>query len=881
MNNERSARSIVYLLLLIAVLVIALWLTDRLERDTSLLPPQLQSVNPADPHSIPTFSPSGGAYGHSLLLDIQPSQPDAPVVFATGGHIPTLTIGTLYERPLLLDAGAPGVTVVRARQVVNGVAGPVVSASYIVGIKNTLPILSIIADPRDLWDAERGILVNTWQRGWEWERPVHVTYVEGDRGFEITAGLRIHGSKRSDAPKQSFRLYFRNEYGAARLESALFSDRPHQPQSYKRLLLQAGDHSGRWTLLDEQLVSDVAAEIGGRVARGRFVLLFLNGEPWGVCRLSERIDRFFLEDNLGIRSADLIQDGSAEEGDDVHWNALMDWLATHDLSDGANYAYIRTQIDVDDFTNHAILQLYFGLQADRFIAARPRVAGGRWFWLYGDSGSETRFLGKNLVSPDSGDLSLLLYSLLGNTSYRIQFAGRAADLLNTVLAPEAMAMRVDRLAAQLRPDIAHETARWPTLTDWERNVAALRDAVLHRPDEVRQQVVAALGLPGTASIGFDSVPNSGGNIFINGHWLPASPFDNERSVRAQGKAWSGIYFLGSDVQAIAVPAPGYVFDRWESTAHQASRFTSHALRSTSITITADGPRTLTAHFVPVSEDDPTLRPNDVIINEYWINDDGTRYATVGNRPIEGDWLELLVTRPSTIDLRGWRITDNDTKRATREGSIILPQLEALAAVPRGTVILIVATEGNSNAAYFGQDDLDPGDGQMVFYVGNGNLDVTTDPGFGIGRGEDNLVLLSPGPDGFPLTSDDVGIDFVAEGDTVTPFSFGVLRDGVVFESPFRGLGGDDGVLFVGKIDAGRDGQNDDGAGWIVAPPADQSGDGTRLDSTNILTPGALNYRQSELALQPDVLAWSLVGLAVVVVALYLRIKRDQSVPRIH
>ena len=119
----------------------------------------------------------------------------------------------------------------RARQVVNGVAGPVVSASYVVGVENSLPTLSIIADPRDLWDVERGILVNTWQRGWEWERPVHVTYVEGtrpglgrvqgDRGFEITAGLRIHGSERFDAPKQSFRLYFRNEYGAARLESSL------------------------------------------------------------------------------------------------------------------------------------------------------------------------------------------------------------------------------------------------------------------------------------------------------------------------------------------------------------------------------------------------------------------------------------------------------------------------------------------------------------------------------------------------------------------------------------------------------------------------------------------------------------------------------------
>ncbi len=863
MNDERSARSMLYLLLLIAVLAAVLWLTERLERDTSLLAPQPGSVDSSALHSSPTFSSPGGVYERSLRLDIRASQADAPLVFTTGGHTPTLTVGTLYERPLLLDASAPGVTVVRARQVVNGVAGPVVSASYIVGLENSLPAISIIVDPRDLWDAGRGILVNTWQRGREWERPVHVTYVEGtrpglgrvqgQRGFNISAGLRIHGDKRFDGAKQSFRLYFRNEYGATRLESSPFSEHPRQAQSYKRLLLQAGDRSGRWTLLDEQLVSDVAAEIGGRVARGRFVLLFLNGEAWGVYRLSERIDRFFLEDNLGIRSADLIQDGRAEEGDDVHWDALIDWLMTHDLSDRANYAYIQTQVDVDDFIDHAILQMYFGLPTDRFIAVRPRVEGGRWFWVYGDSASETRFF------PDSDDVALLQHRLLENPDYRIQFAERAANLLNTVLAPEAMALRVDRLGAQLQPDITRETDRWPTLTDWEQNVAILRDALLQRSDEIRQQVLASSDLSGTASIEFHSTPDGGGNIFIAGHWLPGSP-------------WSGIYFLGTDIHAIAVPAPGYLFDRWENTAHQAPR-------STSITITVDGPGTLTAQFRPVPQDAPPLRPNDVIINEYWINDDGTRYTTVGNRPIKQDWLELLVTRPGTVDLRGWRITDNDTKFGTREGSIILPQLESLAAVPRGTVILIIVTENNSNAAYFGQDDLDFEDGQMVFYVGNGNLDVSTDPGFGIGRGNDNLALLSPGADGLPLTADDVGIDFVAEGDGITPFSFGVLRDGVVFKAPFWNLGGDDGVLFVGKIDAGRDGQNDDSAGWIVAPPAEQSGDGTRLDNTNILTPGALNYRQSEAVIQPGVLTWSFIGLVLVVIALYLRIKPGYSAPR--
>jgi len=848
-----TTRSLLVLLLLGLALTAALWLAEAMERREPLLAYQGRNALPAD--AAPSFSAPGGEYDRSLRLSIRPAHRGAPVIFAAGGAAPTLTLGTVYERPLFLDADIPGVTVVRAREVVDGVAGPLASASYIVGVEHTLPILSIIADPPDLWDRERGILANAWQRGQEWERPVHVTYVEGggELGFALSAGLRTNRNERFDAPKQSLRLYFRNEYGAARLEYPLFPSHPYQEtQSYKRLVLQAGDRSGRWTLLEEQLLADVVADAGGRAPQGCFVLLFVNGESWGVYRSSERIDRFYLQDNLGIQSADLLRNGNIQEGDLESWNTLLDWVATHDLSDTANLAYIETQMDVADFTDYAIHQMYFGFPVKRFSATRPHTAGGRWFWLYGGWRANWTLDDKPditlLSSPnDAGDLGLLLHGLLQNPDYRARFAGRAADLLNTTLAAPAVQAHLDRLAAQVRPDIGYETTRWSDSADWEQNLTTWRERIQRRPNLLRQQIGMALGLQGTATITF-SVSSGEGSVYVSGSRLPAS-------------LWSGVYFLSSTVQAIAVPAPGYDFAGWDG-----------GPTTPLITVTVDGPRTLAARFAPTAEDETAVRPNDVIFNEYWINDDGTRYASIGGRPIAGDWLELRVTRPGGVDLRGWRITDNDAKMGTREGSIILPRLEALAAVPRGAVILIVATEDNANAAYFGQDDLDPTDGQMVFYVGNGNLDVGTDPGFGVGRGDDNLVLLSPGPDGLPLTPDDVGIDFVAEGNAVTPFSFSVLRDGVVFEHPFHGLGDDDGAIFIGAAN------NDDGnVGWVVDSPAEQTNDAGQ-SLANILTPGAANG-QGGLGRQSIAVWLVLAGSVVAVATLCWRDRRNSNLSR--
>jgi hypothetical protein len=125
-------------LLLLAALAALLWLADAVERGSA--PP---------PSAGPLLSPPPDEYDRSLRVSLRPGDPQAQVVFAVGGAVPTLTVGTLYTHPLLLlDARFPGVTAIRAREVAGGVVGPLVSGSYVLGVEHTLPILSVIADPR-------------------------------------------------------------------------------------------------------------------------------------------------------------------------------------------------------------------------------------------------------------------------------------------------------------------------------------------------------------------------------------------------------------------------------------------------------------------------------------------------------------------------------------------------------------------------------------------------------------------------------------------------------------------------------------------------------------------------------------------------------------
>ena len=172
---------------------------------------------------------------------------------------------------------------------------------------------------------------------------------------------------------------------------------------------------------------------------------------------------------------------------------------------------------------------------------------------------------------------------------------------------------------------------------------------------------------------------------------------------------------------------------------------------------------LTPTFELASEATPC--PGDVLF---------TQSRTDGASQVDASWFELEVMRPGGVDLRGWRVTDNDTKTATDEGSLIFTEHPAFARVPQGTIIHIVVTW--TDDVNIPRDDLNALDREMVLYVGNGNLDAETDPGLILGPG-DNLVLLAPGPT--RAFGDDQGIAFATESTTVTPASFGVLADGVL------------------------------------------------------------------------------------------------------
>jgi hypothetical protein len=701
------------------------------------------------------LAPPPGRYLEEIRLRLQTPHPDATIYYTLDGRAPDPQTGQRYDAPLLLSATAPQVVPVRARAfLADGTAGPQTSGTYFMGLETALPMLSVIVDPDDLYGVERGIYVNHEERGREWERPVDLTYVtsEGETAFRSGAGLRIHGEwTRWFFDKKSLRLYFREEYGARKLAYPLFG--PQGQVAFDHLYLHNSDQD--LLLFRNQLVERLATNMGAFTTRSRPVLLFINGEPWGIYNIRERIDERFLEQAYDVPDASVMdtpnipsrQSEQQRAVDLPHWQAFMAFVKAEDLADPDNYTYLQTQMDVANFVDYFLLQMYAANtdwphhNVEQF---RPWTQGGRWEFLPWDSDLAFERVDRQMVGhvleavhPLGEGMETLLNKLLANPEFYNLFLTRAADLLNTSLSAANVSAEVEGLLVELGQDVGLEQARWNVPGTWEDTAVHMQEFAAQRPEIMRGHFVESFGLAGTATIAFAAGDAPGGWVVVNENVPQALP-------------WQGIYFLGTTISLRVLPPAGYRFAGWAGAPAEV------AADGVVTLLPVTGDLVLTPRFEPLAPGE--AGPGDATITAVHVDDHGA---------ISGDWLELQIGREG-LDLRGWRLTDNDTLTVADEGSLVFGDDPLLADLPAGTMVRIIATENMANAERFREDGWV--EGVLILYAGNGRLDISTDPWFNLG-GKDNLLLLAPGRSA--AFADDVAVDLWSTTTAVTRADFGL------------------------------------------------------------------------------------------------------------
>lgn len=279
----------------------------------------------------------------------------------------------------------------------------VVTKVYFVGYENRdeyeeFPVVSLVADPEDLFGYETGIYgngktleiykekggiqdgqmlgrfvddsgrtyflyeaTNAFKEGKEWERQANFTYFNDEHNYEFTqeVGIRIAGASTRGTPQKSFNIYGRDIYD----DQVIFPIEFFEGIQTTTIKLRNGGNNNDSIKIRDAFVESLIEDRDVSIQKSTPIILFLNGEYWGIYNVRERYNEEYVsthygvgEDNVWIIDGGRVKAGGREAYD--AYNYFVTMATGCDLSDDEVYDVVSELIDVQSFIDYCCVNMY-------------------------------------------------------------------------------------------------------------------------------------------------------------------------------------------------------------------------------------------------------------------------------------------------------------------------------------------------------------------------------------------------------------------------------------------------------------------------------------------------------------------------------------------
>ena len=452
-----------------------------------------------------TFLPKRGFFDAPITVTLATATPGATIRYTTDGTKPTETAGTVYAGPVAIST----TTMLRAFAYKAGSAPTNVDTNtYIFPaavVASAVMNTAITQDPayapqmvaalKDIPSISL-VLPNAGAINDSTEIETSIEYIRPDAiaGFQEDCGIGLFGGAFTAFAKESFRLYFRGDYGASKLKYPLFEGyaRGLAPATeFDSIELRNGSHDmvERGFYMSNIFTDATMLDMGRMNPHGRFVHVYINGTYWGMYHMRERWNAAMHASYLGGLKEDYeaisgnlnvggwAVPGTPFDGDGTAWDRIK--------SLRSDYTAIRPYLDVPQFADY-MLMFMFGDSEDEYRCVGPTLDGSGFKFLLNDADGFLRTsagdrTARSTPGVQNGDGPGSLFSMLhasGNADYRLMLADEIhRHFFNDgAMTPAKNAARLQALCTEIQRAIIPECARWGYRTP--ANWAAARDNIL-------------------------------------------------------------------------------------------------------------------------------------------------------------------------------------------------------------------------------------------------------------------------------------------------------------------------------------------------------------------------------------------------------------------
>ena len=417
---------------------------------------------------------------------------------------------TLYTSPIRLTK----TSVIRCASLEEGKGLSEISdLTYVINEPDTLETVTIVTTPENLWDYYTGIY-ETGPRAsstfpyenanyyYRWEKEATVSFFDKEGGgFSESCGLRIFGGLSRALPKKSFAVFFRSAYGNGQLNYQLFED--DELSVYEALVLRNTGQDYHYSSMRDAMITEMAHDmLGIDVQNYRPVVVYLNGEYWGLYFIREKLNENYVAGHYNV-SSDEAEVAVANGRTSESYMALVDYASGHDLKIDEHYKHVCSLMDVENYADYIVAQIIIA-NTDNGNIRFFTYEGGKWRWIMYDVDHAFRASYYNTVADhlDPGGTgggnnfsTRLINALLKNPEFKKMFLTKMAWQMNNVWTPENVAAYVEKFKGMIENDIQRDRTRWDKSYDqWVSSVESLNKFIVAREAYMLDHVKAKFSL---------------------------------------------------------------------------------------------------------------------------------------------------------------------------------------------------------------------------------------------------------------------------------------------------------------------------------------------------------------------------------------------------